>query len=109
MKKKVIFAVFLASISIITTIAAIGIENSRLNELAISNLEALTDPEGIHSGDYVSYDFGGQYWHGKKETGAGNMFPEYINCSIDGYNGHQVYCTSGRGNCWNGTDCLKDI
>ena len=78
--------------------------------LFAQSIEALADgegPVGIYEGDYVSYTFNGQTWWGNP-NGNGNWFPTYDTCRLDGNDGHQVHCTQGDGNCWNGTSCIKD-
>lgn len=80
---------------------------SSYSYLALNNIEALADTEGVTGGDYVSFTFNGQDWHGNP-NGKDNWFPKYDTCRESGKNGHQVHCTKGGGNCWNGTSCIYD-
>ncbi len=81
--------------------------NNELINIALINVEALAETEGPNSGDRVSFDFNGQSWWGNPH-GDYDWFPKYDDCKYDGIIGHQVYCTKGNGNCWNGTSCIKD-
>lgn len=80
--------------------------------MARLNIEALSDAEiggpatGVTSGDYVSFNFNGQYWYGNRTEGSFDFFPHYITCTNKNGKGYQVACTQGRGNCWNGTSCI---
>ena len=82
-------------------------EDSELVNIALMNVEALAQAEGVTSGSYVSFDFADKYWHGSPNSEY-NWFPKFDDCRINGKHGHQVYCNKGDGNCWNGTDCIKD-
>ena len=114
MKKPKLLGMFVACVAIAATIAVISfkVANERkLTELAMANVEALTayeDPRGVFEGDNVYFEFNGQHWEGKKDGSKGNWFPQYDDCKNDGNNGHEVYCTNGDGNCWNGTSCIID-
>lgn len=97
---------FIAVTTMLVTL--ISKEEHRTSEIAMLNIEALTQAEGVTDGDYVSFSFNGQYWHGTTTSGNYGYFPKYESCHINGYDGHQVYCATGKGNCMNGTSCIHD-
>lgn len=105
MKKVIILAVFLVCSAIVGMKMNANLFSSY--SLAMDNIEALAQTEGVPGGDYVSFDFDGTSWWGNP-NGTSNFFPKYDICRDGGKNGHQVYCSKGDGNCWNGTSCIAD-
>lgn len=88
---------------------AVHSRNAKVYKLARINLEALTSgAEGVTEGDYVSFHFNNQYWHGARTEGNGNWFPHFDICHLNLKDGHQVVCTKGKGNCFFGTTCIYD-
>ena len=100
----------IASVVIVASgvVLAVNVRNAKVYELARINLEALTGSEGVTNGDYVSFHFNNQYWHGTRNEGNGNWFPYFDGCHLNMKDGHQVVCTKGKGNCFNGTTCISD-
>ena len=108
--KQRFFLIFVAVFFAISFFAKINKEK-QLCSLALENVEALSSselPRGDYEGNDVYYGWDGTRWEGNKNGSSEKKFPQFDSCRYDGVDGHQVYCTQGDGNCWNGTDCIPD-
>lgn len=110
MKKKELFilvSVFIFSVAVFAEVN----EEKKKRDLVFENVEALAENEPItgYEGEKVSFLWNGTNWWGDKTQSTWlNWFPKYDTCRYDGKDGHQVHCTEGNGNCWDGTDCIPD-
>lgn len=110
MKKQEIFMLVGAVIFSISLFAKANKEK-QFEDLALENVEALSAselPRGDYEGDDVYFKWNGQHWEGNKMGSSEKKFPQYDYCRDAGTDGHQVYCDTGAGNCWNGTGCIPD-
>jgi len=115
-KLATIVAIVMFAVIIASGVTFVFAQQAKLDQSSLlgQNLEALADgedPIAGWEGDEVSFYWNNQNWWGKKgEEGwfNGNWFPTYSACQYNGTTGHQVYCTKGDGNCWNGTGCIAD-
>lgn len=110
MRKQELFMLVGAMIFSVSLFVKVNKEK-QLRDLSLENVEALTAgelPRGVYEGDDVYFSWNGQHWEGRKNGSSEKKFPKYDYCRDAGTNGHQVYCTEGTGNCWNGTGCISD-
>lgn len=109
MKKKdflVVVGAFVLSASLFAEVN----KEKQIRDLVLENVEALSDNEPItgYEGDEVCFEWNGQIWNGKRDGSTSNWFPQFQWCKYLEASGHQVICAAGSGNCWNGTNCIKD-
>ena len=109
MKTKELF-VFMGAVVFSVSVFAKMNKEKQIRDLIFENVEALSEnePVGGYEGDKVYYYWNDQHWEGERDGSTGNWFPEYDTCRLYGLDGHQVHCTQGSGNCWNGKDCIYD-
>ena len=110
MKTKELFVFVGAAVFSISIFAKMN-EEKQIRDLAFENIEALAENEPVHGydGNIVSFIWNNTNWWGDKtKSTLLNWFPKYDTCRYNGEDGHQVYCTEGDGNCWDGTDCISD-
>ena len=67
----------------------------------LENVEALTSTES-------DFWFNDTHWTGDSDAGGSSWFPFLLKCTAQGVKGKEVLCSSGSGNCWNGTACIRD-
>lgn len=104
------FLVFVGALILSASLFAEVNKEKQIRDLVFENVEALSadEPRGVYLGDDVYYEWNNTHWEGRKDGSSGNKFPKFDSCRDAGLDGHQVHCTQGSGNCWNGTSCISD-
>ncbi len=118
MKKRNVLLLLFGMLAVSAAVAVVSVSANRTNELAflaLENVEALSAKEGAppvgqYTGNVVYYTFNGDHWEGTYDSSLTRQwFPSYATCtdySDPNKTGGSVYCSTGRGNCWNGTSCI---